>query len=522
MDPIWIVIAFVLGFAARQIGLPPLVGFLAAGFVLNALGAEGGEILEQIAEVGVTLLLFTIGLKLKLRSLLRPEVWGVASAHMLITVLVFGFAIHALSVAGLTLFSGLDLKLSLLIAFALSFSSTVFAVKVLEEKGEMDSLHGRVAIGILIVQDLFAVLFLAISAGKIPSPWALTLLALIPLRPLLLALMQRSGHGELLVLFGLLLAVLGAEGFELVGVKGDLGALILGVLLAGHPKAPELAKSLLGFKDLFLVGFFLTIGLYGVPSLAAIGVAALLALVVAFKVALFFALLTRFKLRARSSLLASLGLANYSEFGLIVGAIGVANGWIPSEWLVIIAIALSITFVVASPLNTAAHMLYTRFHARLRPFETETRLADEAPISVGGARIAILGMGRFGTGAYDAMRERHGETVIGLDYDLATVKEQQKAGRNVILGDATDPDFWARIPGGGSIRLVMLAMPNHTANLFAAKRIAEKGFTGVVAATAQFEDEISELEKEGVQAAFNLHAEAGAGFAGHASARFKA
>ncbi len=522
MDPVWIIIAFICGFAARQLGLPPLVGFLIAGFVLNATGVQGGEFLEGIAEIGITLLLFTIGLKLRIQTLLRPEVWAVASAHMLIIVLLFGFGIYALSVAGLALFASLDFGPSLLIAFALSFSSTVFAVKVLEEKGEMGSMHGRVGIGILIVQDLFAVVFLALSAGKIPSPWALGLLALIPLRPFLMALMDRSGHGELLVLFGLLLAVVGAEGFELVGVKGDLGALILGMLFATHAKAEELAKSLLGFKDLFLVGFFLTIGLSGVPNLETIGVALLLAVVLVVKVALFFALLTRFKLRARSALMASLSLANYGEFGLIVSAIAVSNGWIAGEWLIVIAIALSITFVLASSLNTAAHTIYRRFAQRLKPFETETRLSDEAPISTGPATIAIFGMGRVGTGAYDAMRERHGDTVIGIDFDLQKVKAHQEEGRNIIVGDATDPDFWERVQLSGVLRMVMLTMSNHTANLYAAQRLAEMGYPGVVAATAEFTDQLAELERQGVTAAFNLFDEAGAGFAQHVNAQLKA
>jgi len=522
MDPIWITIAFIFGFAARQLGLPPLVGFLVAGFVLNAMGAQGGELLEGVAEVGVTLLLFSIGLKLRIPTLLKPEVWAVASVHMLITVVIFGLGIYALSLAGLPLLASLDFKLSLLIAFALSFSSTVFAVKVLEENGEMGAMHGRVAIGILVMEDLFAVIFLAIAAGKIPTPWALALLALIPLRPLLMLMMDRSGHGELLVLFGLLMAVVGAEGFELVGVKGDLGALILGMLLATHPKAGELANSLLGFKDLFLVGFFLTIGLAGTPSLAAVGLAALLAVLVAFKVALFFVLLTRFKLRARTSVLSSLNLANYSEFGLIVGAIGVSNGWIGSEWLVIIAIAMSITFVLASPLNTAADTLYTRFAERLKPFETRTRLLDEQPISPGDATIAIFGMGHVGAGAYDAMRARYGDTVIGFDFDSESVREHKEAGRNVILGDATDPDFWARIQPIAKVQLVMLAMTNHGENMLAAKQLAAKKYPGLVAATAQFDDEISALKQQGVQAVFNSYTEAGAGFAEHVSAHFKA
>ena len=160
MDPILISVAFVLGFASRQAGLPPLVGYLVAGFLLNAMNFAGGALLVDLKDVGVTLLLFSIGLKLRLGSLAKLEVWAGASLHMIITVVVFGLGIYLLAAAGLPLFSALDLKLALLIAFALSFSSTVFAVKVLEEKAEMSALHGRVAIGILIVQDILAVIFL--------------------------------------------------------------------------------------------------------------------------------------------------------------------------------------------------------------------------------------------------------------------------------------------------------------------------------------------------------------------------
>ncbi len=523
MDPVWIALAFILGFAVRQVGLPPLVGFLAAGFVLNAFGVQGGETIQEVSEFGVMLLLFSIGLKLRIKSLLRPEVWGGTSLHMLVTVVVFGMGIYGLSLAGFSVFSGLDLGVSLVLAFALSFSSTVFAVKVLEEKGEMASLHGRTAIGILIMQDLIAVLFLTFSTGKLPSPWALALVGLLLVRPLIMAVIDRSGHGELLVLLGLLLTMGGAYLFEVAGLKPDLGALIMGVLVAGHPKSSELAKSLLGFKDLFLVGFFLSIGLSGAPSLEALGVAVLLAVVVPLKVALFFFLLTRFTLRARTSLLASFSLANYSEFGLIVAAVGAAGGWFGNEWLVIIGIALSITFVVASPLNTAAHSIYARFAERLRPFETTARHPEELPVDPGEAEIAIFGMGRVGTGAYDAMRERYGDIVIGIDYDAATVREHQGAGRNVIQGDATDPDFWERAKERrrGKVRLVMLAMPQHKANMDAAKFLAREKYLGFVSATAQFRDEVEALEKAGVHAAFNFFEGAGAGFAGHVAERLE-
>jgi len=480
----------------------------------------GGEVLDTIADLGVMLLLFTIGLKLKIRSLLRPEIWAGASIHMTITVIIFGAALYAVSLTGFSVFGTLNLGLAVLIAFALSFSSTVFAVKILEDKAEMSSLHGRVSIGVLIMQDIFAVLFLTFSSGKIPSPWAIVFVAgLLLARPALFAILSRVGHRELLLLFSIFLALgLGAGGFEFVGLKPDLGALVLGVMVAGHPKTGEMSDILLSFKDLFLVGFFLTIGLSGAPSLPAFGIAAVLAVAVALKIILFFFIFTRFKLRARTSLMASFSLANYSEFGLLVASIGVKNGWIGNEWLTIIAIALSISFILASPLNSAAHTIFDRRAEQLRKYQSNIRHPDDQPIDPGKAEIAVFGMGRVGTAAYDEMRSKHGDLVIGIDFDADVVKRHQAAGRNVILGDATDIDFWARATMGGTrrMRMAMLAMPNQTANMRAVEELKSRGFNSLIAATAQFDDEVEELRQAGVHAAFNFYAEAGFGFAEHA------
>ena len=497
------------------LGLPPLVGYLIAGFALQALGIKGGENLETIADIGVMLLLFTIGLKLKLKTLARPEIWAGASIHMLITVLVFGVAFFGVGLAGFSAFAGLNLKLSLLVAFALSFSSTVFAVKALEDRGEMASLHGRVSIGILIMQDIAAVVFLAASTGKLPTAWALLLLAaLVPLRPLLGRMLERCGHGELMILFGLTLALGGAKLFELVGIKGDLGALILGLLLSTHSWSSELARHLLGFKDLFLVGFFLTIGLSGPLTPEAVGIAVLLVALVPLKVAFFFWLLARFRLRARTAFLTSLSLANYSEFGLIVAAIAMMNGWMSSEWLIIIAVALSISFIVAAPLNTRAHQLYTRARESLHGYEVREVIPAEQPIDPGHVSVVIFGMGRVGGGAYDSLRERVGDAVVGVDIDKERVERLRETGKNVVRGSVTDPDFWDRFHiDYNKVELVMLAMPNHLENLFAAGQLRKLGYKGRLAAVAKYPDEVVALQEAGVDSAFNLYAEAGAGFA---------
>jgi predicted Kef-type K+ transport protein len=513
-DVTWILFALAFGLAVSYVSLPPMVGYLFAGFVLSALGMQSGETLNAVADIGITILLFSIGLKLNIKDLLRAEIWAVSIIHMLITVLVFGVIVFTMSFTGLQEFIGLSVTESALIAFALSFSSTVFAVKTLDEKGEMSSLHGKVSIGVLIMQDLFAVLFLTSTSGKMPSYWALLLLLLIPLQPLLIKALKRVDKGELLVLSGMLLALGGAQLFEFAGVKADLGALLLGVLFAGNERSEQLAKSLLSFKELFLVAFFLGIGFNGAPSVEAIIIAAILAVLMLAKTFLFFGLFTKFRLRGRTSFLASLSLSNYSEFGLIVGAVGVSSGWMSSEWLVIIALALSITFTMSSLANNKSYSLYARLEKKLYKFESSKRLPDDKPIDIGAARVLIFGMGRVGTGTYDTMLDQYGKSLLGIDYDKKVVNKHIKAGRNVILGDATDYDFWQRL-SPDSVKLILLDMPNVKEALMTVEIIKTTKYNGLLAATVKDAECLKRLEDAGVDLVFNIYAEAGSGFASH-------
>ena len=174
-----------------------MVGFLVAGFVLHSLGATSDRFLLEIADLGVTLLLFTIGLKLRLSTLIRPEIWATTSLHMAFSVVGILVLILGLGYGTISLFAELDIRSALIIAFALSFSSTVFAIKTLEDRGSLVSRYGQVAIGVLVLQDIAAVVFLAVSAGKIPSPWAIGLLALIPGRHILVFILKHTGHKEL-------------------------------------------------------------------------------------------------------------------------------------------------------------------------------------------------------------------------------------------------------------------------------------------------------------------------------------
>lgn len=511
-----ILISFAYGFGLilSRIGLPPMVGFLLAGFVYNMVGLTPPTGLNLVADLGITLLLFSIGLKLDIRSLLKPEIWASTTGQMVLTTAIFFCALTL----GQKLFTSSLLQVStvsmIVLAFALAFSSTVYAVKVLEEKGDMTALYGKLAIGILIMQDIFAVLFLSGSTGKIPSFWALALLGLPLLRPVMFRLIDLSGRGELFILCGLFLALgAGAELFSLVGLKPDLGALVIGVMVAGHPKASSLSKSLFSFKELMLVGFFLSIGMQGLPTLEMLLAAILLCLLLPFKTVIYQLIISRFGLRARTSLFSSLTLSNYSEFGLIVATIAVGQNLLPPEWILIIAMAVSLSFALSAPLSTGAEQIYRQIGPFLYRFDSNRPHPQEAPIDPGQVKALVFGMGRIGTGAYDELRSHYGDNICGVEHSPERVNYNRTEGRNVILGDALDTEFWIKLKRDLDLELIILAMPNHQGNIFAASQIRNIGFTCRVAAVARFPEEVEELCNYGVCTAFNMYDQAGSGLA---------
>ena len=513
LDPLIILIALVCGLLSRAVGLPALIGYLAAGFILHETNIQGGELLHELANLGVTLLLFSIGLKLSPAELLKAKVWGTTIIHMAAMQLFF---MGVLWLAGI-LMPGLGLSMNewLVIAFALTFSSTVFVIQVMQERGEMSSRHANLAIGILVIQDLAAVLFLSATKGTIPHPEAIALLLLWPLRGPITRLMERAGHGELFTLFGLGLALGGAALFELVGIKGDLGALVIGALLAGTQKSKELYRNLMNFKDLFLVGFFLTIGLDGWPREEAFVLALILGALAVVKVTLYFPLMTWFHTAPRTALLSASMMGNFSEFGLVVVAVAAKTGWVDAEWASAISLAIATSFVLSSPLSKRAHVLYRRYHGFWQRFESR-RLQSQRP-DTSEVRIIVLGMGNIGTGAYDTIAEEHGYSVLGVDLNERKLAEHSRKHRRVITADASDPDFWHQM-NLAEVELVLLALTHHQENMLVGALLKDLGYQGRMAAVVRFAEEARELEQHGFSA-FNLYAQAGSGFADHAVAQ---
>jgi len=479
MDLALVVVAFSFGFVASQARLPALVGYLVAGFVLHGVGFESTAAIGTMSELGVYLLLFGIGLKLKIGFLARPEVWGAATLEVAVFTALVAGAMLAVGLVGFPMVLDIDMGQAALLGFAFSFSSTVFAVKILEETNESGSLAGRVAVGVLIVQDMFAVAFLAFVGGELPTMWALPMI---------------------------------------LGLKPELGALAAGIVVSSHPRAGEMADRLLDFKDLFLVGFFLSIGLGGTPPLGSYAVVALMLALIPLKGALFLLLFTRFRMRTRTALHSSLTLSTYSEFGLIVATAGEANGYLDQVWVSAIAVAVASSFVLAAAANTARYRMYGVLSDHLARLERHPPLPDDAIVDCGSASVIIFGMGRVGAGAYDEITARRGAVAVGVDRSGEVIKSQAGHGRNVVRGDALDRDFWERLRFREDLELILVAMDNHPSNLLCVERAKEFLPEVRIAAIARYPDQVLELRYAGVDVARNLYEEAGQGLADDAVA----
>lgn len=248
--------------------------------------------------------------------------------------------------------------------------------------------------------------------------------------------------------------------------------------------------------------------------------AVFLLLLIPFKMVLFYGLFTRFRLMAPTAHRATFILGNYSEFGLIVAAIAVSDGLLAQQWSLIIAVALSLSFLISAVLNGRALSFYYRYQFLLKRFERQDRLPEDQPIVFGDAQMIVFGMGRVGRGVYDSMELRMPGKVIGVDHDQYLAERHQAEGRKTIVGSASNPEFWDRVVDSSQIEYVMLVMPNHQAQMTAVKLIRGHGFNGRIAASAKYPDEVEALHEMGVEESFNLYAEAGSGFARHVCEKF--
>lgn len=500
VELIWIGSAYLMGLLASALMFPPLVGYLVAGYTLHASGFVELSTLPHIADVGIELLLFSVGLKIKPSSLIRSEVLSVGGWHLVIVTVVSTLVFFWL---------GKHITGGLVLGMSLAFSSTVLAIKVLEDNGELSSFHGRDVLSILIFQDLIAIALLAYAEGSQPTPWALELLLVPFLRPIAYRLLEASRSEELRLMLGVTMALAGGVFAEYLGISADIGALLTGIMLGGHEKTEDIAHKLWGLKELFLVAFFLQIGLRGLPSQSQALTALALLAWLPLQGGLFFFLFIMAGLRARTAFVSSLALTTYSEFALITTEAVVKSELLAGEWQGIISLAVAGSLAVAAPLNRYSHTLFSWFEPILVRFERKKRQLhlDRIPESLGVAEWLVVGMGRTGVSAYTALHARD-KRVVGFDADPTVVEAHLAQNRRVVYGDCEDTEMWSGVPLE-RIKGVILTLPDFDSRCSAITQLRNRGFHGQIGTICYYNDEQTELMRLGANFAIHPLIEAG-------------
>jgi CPA2 family monovalent cation:H+ antiporter-2 len=476
--------AFVFGFVAQRLRLPPLVGYLVAGIAVGPFSPgfiADTSLAGQLAEIGVVLLMFGVGLHFSLGDLLAVRRIAVPGAIAQIA------AATALG-AAIAHFWGWPWGQGLVFGLALSVASTVVLLRALEQRGILDSVDGRTAVGWLIVEDLVTVLALvvlpalaqplggsglwsalAVTLGKVVAFLAIMLVVGRRAVPWLLERVARTGSRELFTLCVLAIALgvaVGAAG--LFGVSFALGAFFAGVVINESDLSHQAASEALPLQDAFAVLFFVSVGMLFDPRILLeqpLQVLAVLAIVLLGKSLAAFAIVLAFRYPVRTALTISASLAQIGEFSFILAGLGVSLGLLPPEGqsLVVAGALLSITlnplaFGVVGPLDRWLRAR-PRLVGALERSEADARLAATPAEEERLREHAVLvGHGRVGGTVGEAL-ERYGIPYVAIERDRRTVEALRERGVLALSGDATRPGILS-LAHPERARLLVVATPD--------------------------------------------------------------
>ena len=483
-----------LGTLLRQ---PLIVSFLAVGI---AAGPAGFDLLsendawELLSTVGIALLLFVVGLRLDTDEIRATGLVAlITGLGQVLFTSVVGF--------GLTLLLGFGVTPAIYVAIALTFSSTIIIVKLLSDKREIDSLHGRIAVGFLIVQDIVVVLVMigisAFGTGGDANPMreALEITAkglafvggiFFAMRFLIPVVFRTLGRSpELLVLGAIAWAMMLAVGGEELGFSREVGAFLAGVSLASTPFRDALGGRLMSLRDFLLVFFFVVLG--AGLDLSLLGEQVVPALVLSVFVLVGNPLIVMIIMgvmgyRKRTGFLSGLAVAQISEFSLILAALGVSVGHIEQDTLGLITLVGIITITLSTYLIIYSHQLYDRIQHLLSIFERRVAFAEEST-QVADVRIdfVVIGLGRFG-GAITQQLLDQGYRVEGIDFDPEVVRTWSKRGLAAYYGDVDDPEMGSMIPTHA--HWVVSTLPQPDLGMHLLHTLHARAFGGRVALTA--------------------------------------
>ena len=506
------------GAMALLLRQPLIVGLLAAGIAVGpeVLGlVEATSEIELLAKIGISLLLFVVGLKLDVRliSKLGPVALATGLGQVVFTSVV-GFIIAV----GL----GFDTVPALYIAVALTFSSTIIIVKLLTDKGELEDLHGRIALGFLIVQDIVVVLAMIVitASGDATGDLAGEVVGVVVRGVLLLGAVVLFGRylatpvthllarsSELLVLGAVTWAVSVAAISILLGFSEEVGAFLAGMSLASTPYREALSGRLSTLRDFLLVFFFIELGtLFELSSaIEQLNAAVIFSLFVLIgNPIIVLIIMGLMGYRKKVSFKAGLTVAQISEFSLILVALGVTQGQIDNDVVGLVTAVGLFTISASTYLITNSDAIYARIEPALRIFERKQPTAsvdldEEAP----RPEYVVVGLGRFGSTVLQELVDS-GDEVLGVDFNPRNVRSDAWVVP-VIYGDAEDPDLASQIPLEQT-RWVISTLRRLEPNLQLLSSLRRSGYQCRVAVAADDNDIAEELARAGADLVFRpLH-----------------
>jgi len=504
-------IATVAALLATRLRQPLIVAFIVVGIAVGPVGTgwvSSDNTIELLARLGIAILLFLVGLRLDLQMI--RSTGPVALATGLGQVAFTSVIGYLIAIA-----LGMDSVTAVYVAVALTFSSTIIIVKLLSDKRELDQLHGRIAVGFLIVQDIVVVLvMIALTAfGKgtgdslslgiatvllkgaalLVGAWLLTRYVL----PWLLPHVARSQ--ELLVLFGVSYATSVAALSEWLGFSSEVGAFLAGVSLASTPFRDALGARLVSLRDFLLLFFFLDLGarLEFTDAARQLTEAVIFsAFVLIGNPLIVIVIMAAMRYPVRIGFLAGLTVAQISEFSLILAALGLSLGHITSATVSLITVVGLITIAGSTYLIMYSHQIYDRLKKWLAVFERSNSSVRDEKDTNDDFDVILFGLGRFGGHLAERLSSA-GHRVLAIEYDPHAVKTNDRGGVTAMFGSAEDVDLLATLPLN-RVKYVISAIPILQTNLALLHGLRHHQFDGTVALTAHTRHDAEQLHAAGV------------------------
>ncbi len=510
-------LATILGIVGQKLRQPLIIMFLATGILagpaaLNLI--QNHTQIELFAHIGIALLLFIVGLKLDFHLIRTTGMVALATGlGQIIFTSIIGFLIAV--ALGITWLS------AAYVAVALTFSSTIIIVKLLSDKREIDALHGQIAIGFLIVQDIAAILALVILttfgaelaeggsffiSSLLIGAKGIGLLVVVGLlmRYVLPTLTQRLAYSqEVLTLFAIAWAVSLSAASELLGFSKEVGAFLAGISLASTGYRDTIGGRLTGLRDFLLLFFFIDLGarLDWSTVGSQVGSALIFSIFVLIGNPLIVLIIMGVMgYRRRTSFLAGLTVAQISEFSLIVAALGLSLGHISPEIMGLITLVGVVTIFASTYMILYSGPLYRFLSRPLKLFERRNpyrEMGTDAAYEPPSVDVILVGLGNYGSGIAERLLQQK-RTLIGVDFDPSALARWQARGLPVVYGDMADPEIHEQLPLDKA-RWVVSTVRLLDLNLALLELLRHRRYPGLVAVAATNQDEVERYQKAGAQ-----------------------